>query len=949
MTTLTDYHSQVYAHELARRHAPGDIRGITATLMGAKVDLNPHQVDAALFAFRSPLSQGAILADEVGLGKTIEAGIVLAQKWAERRRAIIIIAPASLRTQWQQELKDKFGLPSVILNRKQFDTRRDAGVANPFQADAIVIASYDFARRKADLLRLVDWDVAVLDEAHRLRNVFRKGPSIAKDLKHALARAPKLLLTATPLQNSLFELYGLVSFVDDHCFGDIRTFRAQYARLTENTISDLKSRIAPLCKRTLRRQVLEYIRYTERIALTQDFTLTPEEEALYSSVSSFLQREDLRCLPAGRRGMIVLVLRKLLASSSYAIAGALRTMLDRLHDLLATQAPAASDSLEALSEDFEAGRELQEEDTENGAGSNPAPLAPAEQEAIRREIEQLREMVERAEGIMDNAKGNALLHALREGFALATEHGGASKAIIFTESRRTQNYLFALLSANGYEGRIVIFNGVNSDKRATAIHAEWKARHAGTGCVTGSRDVDVRSALTEAFREQASIMIATEAASEGINLQFCSLVINYDLPWNPQRIEQRIGRCHRYGQKHDVVVVNFLNRANAADRRVFELLSEKFRLFSGVFGASDEVLGSIESGVDFERRIAEIYQTCRTPEEIQASFDELQQSLAEQIDENMMATRQKLLENFDAEVAEKLRVYRAEATESLGRFGILLWELTRHELAGKATFDNARLRFTTGEKPRPGAAVPWYALAANAHDEHYHSQHPLALHLIETARGRQLPPACLTFALTGSGKNISILDEFRGRQGVLAVHCITFGPTTPEDHLAYVACTNDGEPLDQEQARRLFDLPARLEGETEPDVTPLQPALADLRAALEANIAERNATFFEQEMEKLDRWAEERKQLLEMQITEMDKAIREAKGEARRVAGLEAKLALQRKAKVLEGKRNEMRRRMFTSQDEVDEQKDALLDTVEQRLRQGMHERELFRICWRLE
>ena len=134
---------------------------------------------------------------------------------------------------------------------------------------------------------------------------------------------------------------------------------------------------------------------------------------------------------------------------------------------------------------------------------------------------------------------------------------------------------------------------------------------------------DMKAAVVEAFRTDACILIGTEAAAEGINLQFCSLLVNYDLPWNPQRIEQRIGRCHRYGQKCDVVVVNFVNKANEADRRVYELLEQKFQLFSGVFGSSDEVLGAIESGVDFEKRIAEIYQTCKTTEEIRAAFDQV--------------------------------------------------------------------------------------------------------------------------------------------------------------------------------------------------------------------------------------------------------------------------------------------------------------------------------------
>src|SRR6202042_3013667 len=170
---------------------------------------------------------------------------------------------------------------------------------------------------------------------------------------------------------------------------------------------------------------------------------------------------------------------------------------------------------------------------------------------------------------------------------------------------------------------------------------------------------DMRAALVEHFRDNAAIMIATEAAAEGINLQFCNLVVNYDLPWNPQRIEQRIGRCHRYGQEFDVVVVNFLNKSNAADQRVYELLDEKFRLFNGVFGASDEVLGAIESGVDFEKRIAAIYQKCRTPQQIQFEFDQLQRDLDSEIAAGQQDAREKLLDNFDQEVIEKVRVQSA--------------------------------------------------------------------------------------------------------------------------------------------------------------------------------------------------------------------------------------------------------------------------------------------------
>jgi SNF2 family DNA or RNA helicase len=338
---LTDYHSKYFAYELTKRCSSDSLEKLAGAVAGAQVDLNPHQVDAALFAFSSPLSKGALLADEVGLGKTIEAGLVLSQKWAERKRHILVIVPSNLRKQWHQELSEKFFLPCRILEAKPYNAAIRQGHFRPFECDEkdekIVICSYQFARNKAADVASTPWDLVVMDEAHRLRNVYKPSNVIANTLKLALA--------------------------------------------------------------------------------------------------------------------------------------------------------------------------------------------------------------------------------------------------------------------------------------------------------------NMRSALVDYFREEGRIMIATEAGAEGINLQFCSLVVNYDLPWNPQRIEQRIGRCHRYGQKHDVVVVNFLNRKNAADQRVFHLLSEKFQLFEGVFGASDEVLGAIESGVDFEKRINDIYQHCRKHEEIKSAFDQLQLELSLEINESMTVTR----------------------------------------------------------------------------------------------------------------------------------------------------------------------------------------------------------------------------------------------------------------------------------------------------------------------
>lgn len=704
---LTDYHAKYYAHELTKRCSSDSLEKLAASLADAQVDLNPHQVDAALFAFRSPLSRGALLADEVGLGKTIEAGIILSQIWAERKRKILIIVPSSLRKQWNQELLEKFFLPSQILEAKSFNqylknvgALHGAPAVNPFNQNEIVITSYQFARNKAEQVKAVKWDLVVIDEAHRLRNVYKTSNKIARAIKEVLTDSPKLLLTATPLQNSLMELYGLVSFIDDYIFGDQKSFKSQFARLSnEIDFDELKARLAPICKRTLRRQVLEYIKYTNRIPITQEFTPSQDEQVLYELVSEYLRRDNLQALPPSQRTLMILVLRKLLASSTFAIAGALDSMSNKLKAKL-KDAKVKETFDEELANDFETLDEIKDEWEE---GEEEGRLTAEDVAAIRREIADLEAFRDLAVSITENAKGKSLIQALKAGFAKAESLGASKKAIIFTESRRTQNYLVRVLSETEHQGKIVLFNGSNSDEQSRQIYQQWYERHQGSDRISGSRTADMRSALVDYFREEAHIMIATEAAAEGINLQFCSLVVNYDLPWNPQRIEQRIGRCHRYGQKHDVVVVNFLNRTNAADQRVFELLAEKFALFSGVFGASDEVLGSIESGVDFEKRIVKIYQECRSPEEIQASFDELQQELEAEIDESMKLTRKKLLENFDEEVHEKLRVNLKESTEYLNKYDNWLWELTRYALRECADFVEGQTAFVLKENPFVGA------------------------------------------------------------------------------------------------------------------------------------------------------------------------------------------------------------------------------------------------------
>jgi ERCC4-related helicase len=682
------------------------MEAMAGALLDAQVDLNPHQIDAAMFATSNPLSKGSILADEVGLGKTIEAGLLIAQRWAERKRRILVITPANLRKQWHQELADKFGLSATLLEAKSFRQAVKDGAINPFNQSGIIICSYQFAAGRSGDIKAVPWDLVVIDEAHRLRNVYKPENKTARTLQAALAHCQKVLLTATPLQNSLLELYGLVSFIDERVFGDLDSFKSQFASLKNAESFDaLKHRIAPICKRTLRRQVEAYVKYTKRIPLLREFSPGADETALYNHVTEYLERESLHALPNSQRQLITLVLRKLLASSTFAIAGALETITNRLKKTLSEKASNLNEGeslVDELDQDYEALDELADE-LEPQFEDEEKTRTKEQVQAIRQEIADLESFRNLAISITENSKGTALLQALRVAFAKLDELGAAKKAIIFTESRRTQDYLVGLLAKTPYGQGVVLFNGSNNDDASKRIYADWIKRHAGTDRITGSRSADTRAALVEHFREfngvDGSIMIATEAGAEGINLQFCSMVINYDLPWNPQRIEQRIGRCHRYGQKHDVVVVNFLNRENEADKRVYELLDLKFKLFEGVFGASDEVLGAVESGVDFERRIAEIYQTCRQPAAIHSAFEQLQLDMAGEISDAMLKARKSLLENFDEDVQERLRLRNQDAKASLGKLERLLMRFTRGALHGHADFTDDDTSFVLKSLP----------------------------------------------------------------------------------------------------------------------------------------------------------------------------------------------------------------------------------------------------------
>jgi ERCC4-related helicase len=975
---LTDYHAKYFAYELTKRSPSNSLEKLTPTLSNAQIDLNPHQIEAALFAFKSPLSKGAILADEVGLGKTIEAGLVMAQKWAEKKRKLLLITPANLRKQWYQELLEKFFLPATILERKSFDQIIKEGNLNPFNQESVVICSYHFARNKASYINAdqIDWDLVVIDEAHRLRNVYKATNKIAKDLKKAIEHSPKILLTATPLQNSLLELYGLVSIIDDHIFGDIDSFKVNYTRLPKDEINDsenrrdlvneekfndLKKRLEPVCIRTLRKQVMEYIKYTKRIPHTEDYYPGDDEMELYEKVSEYLRRDHLYALPYSQRQLITLILRKILASSSFAIASTLKKMAYRLEMELEEaidnnnnklDVEDLTDEYEGIDETSDEWIDSEEDDSdENEVKRNNKSYSEEQIDEIRQEKEELEHFAKIAGKIWKNSKGDSLLTALKNGFNKMQELGGARKAVIFTESRITQNYLYNLLSENGYQDKIVMFNGTNADEKAKEIYISWLDKNKDTDKITGSRSSDTRAALIDYFRESGEIMIATEAGAEGVNLQFCSLVINYDLPWNPQRIEQRIGRCHRYGQKYDVVVINFINRKNAADQRIYQLLSEKFQLFQGVFGASDEVLGTIESGVDFEKRIAQIYQTCRSTEEINESFDDLQEEMEVSISDHLDDTKKKLLENFDSDVHERLKMNREESGAYLDQFESMLWQITQYILQDDAEYSKDEYAFTLNRNPFPNEGkIPNgpYRIGKHIDDTHiFRPSHPLAEHIINSAKSKETPPIHLEFDYSNSGiKSTDIEESLMGKKGIIQVRFLSVDAFEIEDHILFGGITEDGKRIDQEVINKLFKL---IEGEIidkSIDIKSLEKEMEELERNLFSDIDKRNGLFFETELDKLDYWEMDKKQGLELSLKELDKTIKEKKKEVRLAANLPEKLKLQREGNNLEKKYRKERDRLLKAEKEIEEQKDKLIDTTQSRMERRVTRKDLFTISF---
>jgi Helicase conserved C-terminal domain len=410
-------------------------------------------------------------------------------------------------------------------------------------------------------------------------------------------------------------------------------------------------------------------------------------------------------------------------------------------------------------------------------------------------------------------------------FTVSKACGWPEKAVVFTEFRRTQDYLAKLLESKGYS--------------VTCL----------SGDVSGT---EKRAGLVEAFRNTTQILLMTEAGAEGLNLQFCNLVVNFDLPWNPQRVEQRIGRCHRYGQQRDVLVLNFLNRANAADARLYDLLSQKLALFDGVFGSSDEILGALGSGIDFEKRVLDIYQSCRSGEEIDQAFTKLRGDMDGRITARYSAARALLFERFDGEVRGKLRMAEQSAKDAVAR----------REAEEEALLDAA----FEGSPPETLEALKETAPAGEPASRGGGGRTRRAKLLKEAAaKVRSRPQEAVSLLELPARALPARLGKLAGREGWWFAYRFAIDSLVSEERVIHLVLWFDGErfhALPTDEADEFAALPAEEarggpRGATVSIGSAQEDALAAIHGRLLAEVQERCGQIFDESRERWDRSVED--------------------------------------------------------------------------------------------
>lgn len=917
-----------YINYLDSKHSGSTIDRISMTLFNSKIKLTPHQIDAALFAFKSPISKGVLLADEVGLGKTIEAGIIIAQLRLEKKANILIIAPASLIRQWNSELYDKFCLESQIMDRKMFNNYIRKGYSNPFDVyKGITICSYQFASSNSELIRNANFETVIIDEAHKLRNYHTEKSVIANNIKYATENFKKVLLTATPIQNSIMDLYGLTSFIDDNIFGDKTIFRYNYIKNFDLEKDELRVRLKNYMHRTLRSQVTQYIKYTKRIAETFYFTQNPEEQELYTMLQDIIINpgEHPYIIPGKHKHLLLLIMSKLMGSSIYALKGTLEIVLKRLNEL---KEGNDLDIIEHLTSQ-ELIDEVEDDELINSDENEDSSSEPLNLEILAKEIKYVNAMISKADSIKKESKYDALLNSLNYSFSHLKEIRANEKVLIFTESRRTQDFLYETLKNDGYEG-VLLYNGSNNDDESKRIYNEWINRPENTEKSTNSRDLNMRSAILDEFKNNGTILISTEAGAEGLNLQFCSLVINYDLPWNPQRVEQRIGRCHRFGQKFDVTVINFINNSNKVEQRIYELLSQKLLLFDEVFGASDEVLGKINNVENLEYAIANIYQNCRTTEEIDNAFDKIQEQFGDEIKISIDKTKKDIIDNFEEDIQNYFEDTIQTAEVKINYLESVFWNLTKIILHDKADFNDQEYIINVKELDGFNGI---YKLSSRNEDNKYIDYNlntKLGNYVLETARNISEEKGKIIFDVSSYQYNLREVENLKNKSGLIKFCSYNIESFDDENYLFFSGRLNDGTYLSDDVIQKMFrvkmqeqyfDLNNVLDNQVDDDIKAYSNKIFN-------ESYEKNNEYLNNEIIKINNWAEDKIQAIELEVEQM----REQRKELRKQSDLSTnstdKLRIEKEISSLTERISKKWLELSENEEAVEEKRNTMVESI---------------------
>ncbi len=947
---------RIWAERLVRRRGARERQRYALAQRRGRIDANPHQVDAVIFALARIPEGGCILADEVGLGKTIEAGLVMAQLLTEGMRRILIIVPKPLLGQWRSELFTLFGI----------EAREVQGSPDDLLGEGVFIVGREWAGGEAgaSMLRASEpFELVIIDEAHEyFANVYRRYDAAgtyredspqsvsAGRVKDVVAASPVLLLTATPIQNTLLELWGLAQYVESRgsVLGDLPTFRelfcgdSQGREVAPERAEELKRRLGEICQRTLREQAKPFLEtpFVGRHAQLFEYEMSDEERALYDDVTNYLLDPSTVAFSSFNRKLLLIGFHRRMASSLAALAASLDTVASRLERWLEDPESfhGLSEISEALMADFD-----DEEEVEVDEGDGPWEDfdQPVGREAIADELSRVRTFAERARALPHDSKAEALLKVVRE--------RPEEKLVIFTESIATQDYLRELLLAERIPDQdITFFRGTNDTPRAQEALENWYAEVGQKMAASElpSRSIAARLALVHEFKTRSRIFISTEAGAKGLNLQFCSTLINYDLPWNPQRIEQRIGRCHRYGQKKDVTVVNFVATDNEAQKLTFELLAQKLELFGTVLSASDDVLHSPTGdampeslvsaiGADFTTRLQDIWSRARTMEQVSSELKLLRDQYDErrrEFEASIEKTEDLIQTHLDDTVGSVFQRLQTEIPMALREVDDDIERLLIGWLTGKG----ARFRLEQMESARllhfeddvPGLApdaLPESRVVAigdcRGFDEAIdvlHVDHPLVASAIEDIRETTKGEWSDTLRIDAGG-------EARSR-GTMFLVRVRHRGLEPVEHIKLVGVVN-GIPIPNDLTEAWVHLPWKTASQDRdwPIVSSLQKedAIAealydDLRAVDEA-AQER----YEKLTGQIERYVEDRILVLRREEHRTSEKVREAEQKIEKATGPNSRRKAEQKAHALEQKLEEIRGkiRRLVDRDDGDYQK----------------------------